>query len=70
VLSPAVCRSINEQSISPRIASACSTGKSLASLGEIDGHELEAKMIPIKEILIRNAFKILRTIFMWLLYYI
>jgi len=39
-------------------------------LGEIDGHELEAKIIPIKEILIRNAFKILRTIFMWLLYYI
>ena len=55
--------------MSLRIASTCSGAEVPAALGEMEGHVVAAWIIPIKRKFIKNAFKILRTIFMTLLYY-
>jgi len=60
---------MKEQTTSFRIASTCSVGPFPANLGEIEGQLAAACVIPIIRKLIRNAFKILRTKFMKLLYY-
>ena len=60
---------MKEQTISLRIASTCSGAELPAAFGEIEGQSVAACNIPIKRKFIRNAFKILRTNFMTLLYY-
>jgi len=64
-----LCKSIKEQTTSLRIASTCSGAELPATFGEMEGHKVAACIIPIKRKFIKNAFKILRTNFMTLLYY-
>jgi len=60
---------MKEQTTLLIIASTCSGAEFPALFGDIAGHEVAACIIPIKIKLIRNAFKILGTNFMTLLYY-